>query len=166
MKKFMKTSKKGRLGGAFTLIELIFVIVLVGILGFVGISFYHPDKVLSDTRFIRSKIAEARYLGIGYDHRRFGNTPESGGPGCVTLERSALEGDLSQAGSYRLHRGTSIRVRGAGNTICFDEKGRPHDGDFTLAKLLHETVDINVSNGRKSRLLRLFPISGYVIMTK
>ncbi|WP_456404538.1 pilus assembly FimT family protein [Hydrogenimonas sp.] len=146
----------------FTLIELIFVILLVGLLGAVGTSLYKPDRVLSDTRFIAAKLMKSRYLAIGYDHRNFDGTFRADRIGCVTLDRSGLEDGVDEAGGYRLGTTTQITVDGmAGNTICFDEKGYPHDGDFSAGSLLHRKVDITVSGSGKSYRITLFPVSGY-----
>ncbi len=146
----------------FTLIELIFVLLLIGLLGAVGTSLYRPEKLLSDTRFIAAKLMKSRYLAIGFDHGNFDGTALAGTVGCVTLDRSSLEGSVAEAGGYRLGSKTRIAVSGiSGNTICFDEKGYPHDGDFSPGSLLHRKVDITVSNGGKSYRITLFPMSGY-----
>ncbi len=146
----------------FTLIELIFVIALIGILGAVGTSFYKPDRLLADTRFIASKIMKTRYLAIGYDHGNFDGSFVAESTGCLTLDRAGLEDSASQAGGYTLGKGVQISVAGmAGNRICFDEKGYPHDGDFSEGSLLHQKVDINVSVAKKSYLITVMPLSGY-----
>ncbi len=146
----------------FTLIELIFVIALIGILGAVGTSFYKSDRLLADTRFIAAKIMQTRYGAIGYDHRNFDGTFTGGTTGCLTLDRAGLEDAASKAGGYRLDARVQITVSGmGGNTICFDEKGYPHDGDFSEGSLLHQKVDINVSISGKSDLITVMPLSGY-----
>lgn len=148
---------------AFTLIELIFVVILIGILGAVGTSFYRPDKLLADTRFIASKLMKSRYEAIGYDHRNFDGSFDSSTLGCVTISKSSLNDPPGEAGGYTLAKETILTVSGlAGNTICFDEKGYPHDGDFSLSTLLHEKVDINVSTPKKSYRVTVMPFSGYV----
>ncbi|WP_353661784.1 type II secretion system protein [Hydrogenimonas sp. SS33] len=150
---------------AFTLIELIFVILLIGLLGAVGRSYFRADRLLDDTRYIASRLAQTRYEAIGFDHRSFGGAPVHEEVGCLTLDRADLEGNLSKAGAYRLHADTRIEVQGTGgNTICFDGKGRPHDGDFRLSTLLHKTADIEVSGGSETYRIRLYPVSGLAIM--
>ncbi len=146
----------------FTLVELIFVIVIVGIIGAVGTSLYRPDRLLADTRFIASKIMQTRYTAIGYDHGNFDGSFIADTTGCLTLDRAGLEDPFSQAGRYTLGKGVQITVFGmSGNRICFDEKGYPHDGDFSAGSLLHRKVDINVSLSGKSYLITVMPMSGY-----
>ena len=146
----------------FTLIELIFVVLLIGLLGAVGSSLYRPEKVLSDTRFIAAKIMKTRYEAIGYDRSGFDGSVQSGSLGCITLEKSALDDPPSQAGAYRLGKRTQITVTNlSGNRICFDEKGYPHNGDFSTGSLLHQKVDINVSTPKKSFIISVMPFSGY-----
>jgi len=152
---------------AFTLIELIFALLLIGVLGAVGTALYKPGRGLHDARYAALRLQQTRYEAIGYDHRSFGGGAVAAGPGCVTLTRSGLEGNLSRAGAYRFDGSTAISVSGmAGNTLCFDAKGRPHDGDFSLASLLHETVDISVENRGAVYRLTIFPVSGYVKMNR
>ncbi len=150
---------------AFTLIELIFVILLVGILAMVATSLSRPDRLLNDTKFVLSKVLKTRYEAIGYDHRNFDGTLQSDNIGCLTLERDSLEENLSKAGAYRMKEDTRITVSGlGGNTICFDAMGRPHDGDFGLPSLLHREVDITIGDTKKSYSITVYPISGYATM--
>ncbi|WP_456381248.1 pilus assembly FimT family protein [Hydrogenimonas sp.] len=150
---------------AFTLIELIFVILLVGVLGMTANALFRPDRVLNDTKFVLAKVMKTRYEAIGYDHRNFDGTSVESGPGCLTLEKSALERGDANENLYRMGKTTDIRVTGLdGNTICFDFRGAPHDGDFTLASLLHREVDINVSDGKRSYRIVIYPESGYGAM--
>ncbi|BBG64914.1 hypothetical protein NNO_0212 [Hydrogenimonas sp.] len=146
----------------FTLIELIFVVLLIGLLGAVGSSLYRPEKVLSDTRFIAAKIMKSRYEAIGYSRSDFDGGTLGGDAGCITLSVDSLNDPPSKAGGYRLGKDTSLTVSGlSGNRICFDEKGYPHDGDFSIGSLLHKKVDINVSTPQKSLLISVMPFSGY-----
>ena len=150
---------------AFTLIELIFVILLAGILAMAVTSLTRPDRLLNDTKFVLAKVMKTRYEAIGYDHRNFDGTFEAGDMGCLTLHRSSLEGNLSQAGAYRLRQSTQISVEGlGGNTICFDSLGRPHNGDFSLPSLLHREVDITIGDGKNRHMITIYPVSGYVTM--
>jgi len=150
---------------AFTLIELIFVILLIGILGTVATSLARPDRLLNDTKFVLAKLMKTRYEAIGFDHRNFDGTLQTNAVGCLPLVKESLEDNRSKAGSYRMEENTRITVSGmSGNTICFDSRGRPHEGDFTLASLLHEQVDITISDGKKSHVVTLYPVSGYVAM--
>ncbi len=148
---------------AFTLIELIFVVLLVGLLGAVGSSLYRPDRVLADTNYIAAKLMQSRFEAIGYDHRNFDGTFDSSTIGCLSLSKSSLDDPAAQAGGYRVAKDTIITVSGlTGNAICFDEKGYPHDGDFSDSSMLHRRVDINVSNSKKSYVITVMPFSGYV----
>ncbi len=148
---------------AFTLIELIFVVILVGILGAVGSSLYRPDRVLADTNYIAAKLMQSRYEAIGYDHRNFDGTFDSSSIGCITISKSSLNDPPQRAGGYTLSKKSLVTVSGlTGNTICFDEKGYPHDGNFFDSSLLHRRVDINVSDSKNSYTITVMPFSGYV----
>ena len=157
----MKTRK------AFTLIELIFVVLLLGILAAVGAVRFRPGYLRNDARFVLSRLEQTRYEAIGYDHRLFGGGAAGGSVGCITLDNGGIEGNRSRAGVHILHKDTRIVVSGlAGNTLCFDAGGHPHDGGFGLSSLLHEAVDIEVTNGRQTYRLRVHPLSGYVTMKR
>jgi len=52
-------------------------------------------------------------------------------------------------------------------TICFDSKGRPHDGNFTddfNANLLSSQKIITLEYRGKERNITIQPITGYVIV--
>ncbi len=151
---------------AFTLIELILVILLTGVLAIAVTSLTRPDRLLNDTKFVAAKIMKTRYEAVGYDHRNFDGTFQTAAVGCITLDRAGLEDNRSKAGSYRLSERTQIHVSTGGNVICFDAKGRPHESGFDLASLLHRQVDINISDGKKSYTIVVYPISGYVSMKR
>lgn len=140
---------------AFTLLELIFVIVLIGVLS--GIAFYmnRPDPTKADAQYTLLKLKEARYRAIGYDAASQSN--------CVTLTKEALSNNETPTHTIKSAISpTSL----SGNEICFDNLGRPHDGNsVTLNTLLRSDLNITFTSGTKSSSIRIFPQSGYAAMT-
>ncbi len=144
---------------AFTLLELIFIIVIIGVLVGVGSSSFKTNYMRNDINFIMAKIKQAQYRGIGYEHQNFDGSFLADTIGCIDLEKSALEERASDGNlPYKLH----INSFDAG-VICFDAKGRPHEDDFTSATLLSEKKDIIITYSGKSKTITILPISGYVV---
>jgi prepilin-type N-terminal cleavage/methylation domain-containing protein len=146
---------------AFTLLELIFVIVLIGVLS--GIAFYmnRPDPTRSDAQYTLLKLKEARYRAIGYQSSD--NFGVDGG--CIILSKDALSNNKAPKHTIKsLIAPTSL----TGNEICFDSLGRPHKGNsVALSTLLRSDLNITFTNinGTKSSTIRIFPQSGYSTMT-
>ena len=154
---------------AFTLIELIFVIVIIGIMAGVGFSAFKPTYLLDDTNFVAGKIKEAQFLGIGYEHLNFDGSQIDDKTGCITIEKNSLEENATNKNqvNYKLH--VSIEAddnnQGTNNTICFDSKGRPHHTDFTLANLLTTQSKFQFTYSGKNRTITIEPITGYMIIS-
>ena len=145
---------------AFTLIELIFVIVLIGVLS--GIAFYmnRSDVTRGDAQYTLLKLKEARYRAIAYQ------SPNSFGVegGCVILTKEALSNNETPR-----HEITStipsIQTLSIMQTVCFDSLGRPHDGNSTLlGTLLASDINITFQNSTQSNTIVLYKQSGYAII--
>jgi prepilin-type N-terminal cleavage/methylation domain-containing protein len=151
---------------AFSMIELIFVIVLLGIMAKIGVSFIPDNKLLSDTHYIAMKIKEAQKNAIGYDTFSFGQTEYWKMPvtyskdfnlTCIDVNETFLEA-LSD---YRFTKQEIIPVKPLDKKFCFDSYGRPFGSS---EQLLLKNVDINVSYNNKTNTISVLPMSGYVII--
>ena len=85
--------------------------------------------------------------------------------GCITLTKEALDDNASQSGGkYNLHVSidhSSLTT----DTICFDAKGRPHDGkNFSLSSLISEQKVLKLSYRGKNNKIYIEPVTGYAIM--
>ena len=152
--------------GAFTLIELIFVIIALGIMAAVGNSFYKTDYLRNDAAFIAAQIKQAQYRGIGYEHNGFGveETTADMENGCIELATTALGGAAASGEAhYTLHVTLSGDLANA--TLCFDAKGRPHLGDFTAATLLGGQKTVTLTHAGKTADISIMPMSGYAIIS-
>ncbi len=142
---------------AFSLIELIFVIVLIGVLSGVGFYMNRSDPTRADAQYTVLKLKEARYRAIGYQ------SPDNFGidGGCVTLTKEALSN--SEAPKYDIK---STALTSPVTTVCFDALGRPHDGNSTaLGTLLASDINITFQKGSQSNTILLYKQSGYAIIT-
>jgi len=147
---------------AYTLVELIFVIVIIGILTGVASSSFKTDYLSADADFIAAKIRQAQYKGIGYEHKVFGTdtAPVDYNNGCIRLEKSALEDKaVDSKVAYKLHVDSFDE-----GTICFDAKGRVHDDDFTLGSLRSDTKVITLSYNGETKTISLLALSGFAII--
>lgn len=142
---------------AFSLVELIFVIVLMGVLSGIGFYMSRPDPTRADAQYTLLKLKEARYRAIGYETGD-GSCSEGG---WVKLDTDSLEND----GGTVKHEFKSTIFPGA-TVLCFDSLGRPHEGNNTFSSSLrHVPMDINfTAPGGKKSIIRLYPQTGYAII--
>ncbi|WP_024791860.1 type II secretion system protein [Lebetimonas sp. JS138] len=143
---------------AFSLIELIFVLVIMGILSFVGMQFIPNETPLSDSEILKKLILTKKTNALGY--KIFGENNET----CIKLTKNDInsEENASRA-KYRFK--SDIQVSGlSGDLLCFDYMGRPYDGgvDEKLTHLLKNFVTITLIYKNKEKNLTLYPVSGYV----
>ncbi len=143
----------------FTLIELIFVVVLMGVLTGIGFYMSQPDATKQDAQYTLLKLKEARYRAIGYDT---GDSNCSDG-GWITLTKTALSNTSDNNDS--MHREIKSDINTTIITLCFDSLGRPHDGNLTtLNTILQTDLNITFNDGDKNTTIRLFPQTGYAII--
>jgi prepilin-type N-terminal cleavage/methylation domain-containing protein len=142
---------------AFTLLEIVFVLVIIGIMAGVGSSSFRSNYLLDDASYISLKIKEAQFDGIGVEHLNFGGGVNNsiGDKGCIELEKSALE----NAG-YTLHVDDFDE-----GIICFDSKGRPHEDDFDGDLLLSKKT-ITLNHNSKEKIITIEPITGYTYISQ
>ncbi len=147
---------------AFTLLELIVVIVIIGIMAAVGSSTFRSNYLRDDVHFILSKIQEAHFRGIGYEHNDFGveeSNPDYNN-GCINLNSSLLH---ESAAAAALHYNLHVDSFDYG-ILCFDAKGRPHLDNFKESTLLTTQKLLNFTYSGKSLSIIIEPVSGYAII--
>ncbi len=150
---------------AFTMVELVFIIVLMGLLTKIASSYMPDNRLLNDTHYISMKIKEQQKNAIGYDTFQFGSNQYWSIPTrysqdfnltCIDSNATYLE-SLDREKSYKFTLTFDNNI-----TICFDSLGRPYGG--VPAQLFLSDTDINVTyNSIKSRI-SVLPYSGYVII--
>ncbi len=145
---------------AFTMVELIFVIVLLGILAAVGSNLLPDNRLLNDTNYITMKIKEKQKNAIGYSDYRFGDELWSSvnSSACIDLDKQGLEReDLNSTHPHKISSSIAVDTN---ITLCFDEYGRPYQSEY----LLLAPKDINVTYNGISKILSVMPMSGYVTL--
>jgi prepilin-type N-terminal cleavage/methylation domain-containing protein len=143
---------------AFSLIELIFVLVIMGILAFVGMQFIPNETPISDAEILKKLILNKKTNALGY------KVYEENNDTCIRLNKDYInkEENLSRV-KYKFK--SAINVLGlSSDLLCFDYKGRPCNGkcEKNLSNLLKKNVTIMLNYNNKEKNLTLYPISGYV----
>lgn len=148
---------------AFTLIELIFIIVIIGIIAGVGFSMVSPQYNLRDGEFLLLKIKQAKFKAMNYEGQKDST--------CITLTRTSLNNNENSNPKNQHPYKFRSNVTSAVNNLCFDSLGRPHDGasyvgeNVRLDTLMHDILDINLVNNGKSCVIRVYPLTGYGIIS-
>lgn len=161
---------------AFSMVELIFVMVIIGILAATGTYYFKPNILQRDVDFVLGKIKEAKFRGIGYNKYEFNGSYRSDSIGCIELSKDALNSNNGEdeAQKYKINSNTEIEAYYNNlqvNTLCFDYLGRPHsdknesggddNNETRLDTLLHSPLEINVTYNGNSRTILVLPMSGF-----
>jgi len=130
---------------AYTLVELIFVLVIIGILSAVGFYSFDPHYLRNDAHMIAMKIEKIRYEAIHYD-KSLGE--QSSSVGCIDL-RTLKDSQSTIDKNYKFH----ADITSESDSICFDIFGRVTSG---------EDENITISYQNKTVTLHILKNSGYI----
>lgn len=147
---------------AFSIVELIFIIVIVGILASIGGNLLPDNKQLNEVNFISMKIKEKQRFALGNIQRNFGDQFWSiyNKNRCITFDKVSLENEDEASDSQKKMKIASTIYTDTNTTICFDEYGRPYNS----GALIRASKDINVTYKGKITTISVMPMSGYVII--
>ncbi|WP_457748858.1 type II secretion system protein [Sulfurimonas sp.] len=145
---------------AYTLIELIFVIVIIGILAGVGFYYFKPHYLQNDRDFVELKLNTVRYEGLNYDKRNPSSNMDYS-IGCITKnDLLTSEGTIDK--HYKTH--STISLSPNENILCFDTLGRVHDGTdgnkTTQDSLLTQDILITLHYNNKEKNITIDHFSG------
>ncbi len=123
---------------AFTLMELIFVIIIIGILSGIAISSFKPQHLRNDMNFVLMKLDGTRYKAMGYD-KSLPSSDLNYSIGCINVD------DLNQTddSAYKFH--SSLQNKPL-NIICFDTFGRVHNGENDDNRTILDSLETNDIN--------------------
>jgi type II secretory pathway pseudopilin PulG len=148
---------------SFTLIEMIFVVVLIGIVSIGAINAIPDNTFTNNTKYLYNKVLEKKANAIGL----MANTSDSeeNRSVCIAFNKEWLKNDETYS-KVKFNLSNRIKIT-PNKTICFDYLGRPHENDINLtdfSTILHKKVDINITyiKNNKCNTLTIYPITGYV----
>ncbi len=147
---------------AFTLIEMIFVIVLVGLISIGAINSLPDNTLMNNTHFIYNKILEKKANALSF-MAKMDNKDENRSV-CIIFDKDWIKNDENYS-KVKFNLSKRIQISSSIQTICFDYLGRPYDGSVDLTNfntILHKKVDINVTYNEKHKEITIHPISGFV----
>ena len=144
---------------AFTLIELIFTLVLMGLLTFIGVS-YMPDNTLyDDAKALKNLIKLKETYALGYEANMSDDNDKK--KVCITFDKDTLNNEENNS---KIRYYFKSDINSSVDTVCFDKFGRPFDTsvDSKDANLCDENVTITLSYRNKEKNITIYKITGYV----
>lgn len=143
---------------AFTMIELVLVIVIMGILAVASAMFLPNHTLINDSNFVAMQLKRVQARAIGNNQWKLPINDYN----CIELSKTALNVKKSTNGGYSLHKNTIITS--TKSRVCFDHIGKPYDGYVQNGNNLPSSVNIIVSYKSKSKTIKILPYSGYIQM--
>jgi len=145
---------------SFTLIELIFVIIIVGILSIGAINALPDNTLINNTNYIYNKILEKKTNSLGFE-ADMQNEDENRSV-CITFDKNWIKNDEKYS-KVKFNLSKRVSIRATNSTVCFDYMGRPYGGSVDLDKfstLLHNEVNVTISYNNKEKNITIYPITG------
>ncbi len=145
---------------AYTLIELIFVIVIIGILSGTGFYYFKPHYLQNDRDFLELQLNTTRYEGINYDKRNPSGSMDYS-IGCIA-QSDFFTPRTTIDQHYKVH--ATFTLTPNENILCFDTLGRLHDGTdankTTLNSLLSTDIVITLRYNNEEKNITIDHFSG------
>ncbi|RUM56619.1 MAG: hypothetical protein DSY40_01970 [Nautilia sp.] len=146
----------------WSLIEIIFVILIVGLISRVAINVIPDNTLLNNTNYLYNKILEKKSNAIGFQ-ADISNSDENRSV-CIKFTRDWLVNDENYS-KVKFKFSRRVELNSTQEVVCFDYLGRPYKDSIDLDSfnnLLHQEVNITLKYNGKEKNLTIYPISGYV----
>ena len=151
---------------SFTLMELLFVIIVIGVLAVTANIRIPKNDLIDATKLLHTILLDKKASAIGFEADI--NSEEENRTVCAVLEKTWLQDDQKKA---KVKHTFSSKVTLSSNTgtICFDYLGRLHTDGMdtrTLSTLSHNEVNITLTQGSKTKTITLYPMGGFIEIRK
>lgn len=140
-----------------TLLELIFVLVIIGVLTGIGFYAFRPHYLQDDTSYVAMRLKQIKYEAIGYDRHIASLGEPNDSIGCFSLEDLNDTHQTRGQNPYRFH--SDLNWNSPVQKLCFDEFGRLHQKSYD-GTLLQDEVNITLSYKDEERNILIDPWSG------
>ena len=154
---------------AFTLLELIFVIVIIGVLSSVAVSSFKPHHLRHDVDFVLMKLEETRYQAMGYDKSLPAlSSAVNYSIGCINIADLNDTSDKDTgAKAYKFYSHFDSDNSSSPDIICFDTLGRVHAGEddankTELSSLRPADVNLTYTYNSKEGNITIDHFTGYI----
>jgi len=147
---------------SFSLIEMIFVIVIIGIISIGTLNAIPDNTLLNNTKFLYNKILEKKANALSFMAQM--DNKDENRTVCVVFDEEWLREDESYS-KVKFNLSKRVTIKTENKTICFDYLGRPYVNRVNLEtfdNLLYDSVDINISYSGSYKIITIYPMSGYV----
>jgi Tfp pilus assembly protein FimT len=145
---------------AFTILEIIFVIIIISLVA-IGARNALPDNtLLNSTNYLKAKILDKRANALAYETNLTNLEDEY--LVCVKFDKDWLKIDESKS-KVKINMSQKVTIS-ADYNVCFDYLGRTHKNSINLddfSTLMHESVDVNISYNNNYKIIRVYPMTGY-----
>lgn len=145
---------------AFSMIELIFIIVILGVLA-TAMKMNMPDnRLLTDTNFITQQIKAKQIYALSYDNFNYTTQAFIDDKTCVYINKDALnldEKNSTKSNPYQISSKTIITPNDL--NICFDNFGRP----YNVNNFINMSILFNIAYKDRNKTINIMPFSGNVI---
>ncbi len=149
---------------AFTLVELIFVIVILGILSGAAVMSIPDNRLLTDINFITMKIKEKQMDAFIYDNYDFNDISWRDNfyeKTCIdTANIKSDEKSSKSARKYQMKSTLSTKK------ICFDTLGRPYLNNYKLNNLIQTPILLDIEYKNTKRKIKIMPYSGSIMIER
>jgi hypothetical protein len=142
------------------MIELIFIIIVLGILGGMASMSIPDNKQINDINFITSKIKQKQLQALSYDNFDYENGEFFDEETCITTNKDTLNElarNSSKSNPYQLT--STIDEK----TICFDSLGRVYEGLNNFQKM---PIVLNITYKDRTKKIVIMPYSGAIVVKK
>jgi prepilin-type N-terminal cleavage/methylation domain-containing protein len=151
---------------AFTMVELIIVIVIIGILASVAVMSIPDTTLRSDTSYIIQKIKEKQLFALNYDHFDFNDQTWRDNfynNTCINTDKTHLNNSELKSNSTTKY---IIRSNVTAKNICFDNLGRPYKDNYKLNNFLKLPIVLNIGYKNETKKIVIMPYSGNAIQKR
>ena len=140
---------------SFTLIEMIFVIILVGILSIGAINSIPDNTLPNNVNFVYNKISEKKANALALKANI--NNDEENRSVCIKFDKDWLKND-ERYSKVKFNLSNRVTILSSETVVCFDYLGRPHKNQIDLENfnnLLHNDVNVTIryNNEGKEKIL-------------